>query len=73
MIVKGIISAIYAEQEKLSVILPEYDNATTPPLPIYGDTDISKYSVNEFVIIIMFNQDFSDGIVLDKHRDIVHE
>lgn len=65
MIVKGIISAVYAEEEKLSVILPEYDNMVTAPLKIYGSNpDMESYKVNDFVIVVMFNGDFNDGIVL---------
>ena len=66
MIVKGIISAIYEDQKKLSVILPEHDNMTTPPLQIYGTPNMSDYSINEFVVVLVFNGDFSDAMVLAK-------
>lgn len=64
MIVKGIVSAIYAEEKKLSVILPEHDNITTNPLPIYGNPDMDDYAVNDFVMVVAFNNDFTDGMVL---------
>lgn len=70
MVVKGIVSAIYADQNKISVILPEYDNATTPPLSIYGEDDVSNYNANEFVIVLMFNSNFSDGIILSKYESV---
>ena len=73
MIVKGIISAIYEDQKKLSVILPEYDNMTTPPLDIYGEPIMSNYAVNDFVLVMVFNGDFTDLIVLAKPTTTVAE
>lgn len=64
MIVKGIISAIYSEEKKISVILPEYDNLTTAPLQIYGNASMENFAVNDFVLVVVFNNDFNDGIVL---------
>lgn len=66
MIAKGIISAIYKDEKKLSVILPEYDNMTTQPLLIYGNAVMSDYSVNDFVTVLVFNNDFTDAMVLAK-------
>ena len=74
MIVKGIISAVYAEEEKLSVILPEYDNMVTAPLKIYGSNpDMESYKVNDFVMVVMFNDDFNDGLVLAEASGIVND
>ena len=70
MIVKGIISAIYDEEKKLSVILPEHDNITTNPLPIYGNPNMSDYAVNDFVVVFAFNDNLNDAIVLEKCKDI---
>lgn len=66
MLVKGIVSAIYPEEKRLSVILPEYDNMTTKPLKIYGSVDVTKFSVNDFVIVVVFNSDFNDGMILPR-------
>jgi hypothetical protein len=66
MVVKGIISAIYEDQKRISVILPEYDNMTTQPLQIYGTPNMSDYSINEFVVVLVFNSDFNDAMVLAK-------
>ena len=66
MIAKGIISAIYKSDKKLSVILPEYDNMTTAPLAIYGDANMSDYAINDFVVVLVFNNDFNDLMVLAK-------
>jgi hypothetical protein len=70
MIVKGIISAIYQDQNKISVILPEYDNMTTQPLRVYGTPNMSDYSINEFVIVLVFNGDFNDAMVLAKNQSL---
>ena len=72
MIVKGIISAIYADEKKLSVILPEYDNVTTNPLEVYGDADMTNFKIKEFVIVGMFNNEFGDGIVLSSSSGTVN-
>ena len=66
MIAKGIISAIYKSEKKLSVILPEYDNMTTAPLEIYGEPKMSDYAINDFVGVLVFNNDFNDALVLAK-------
>ena len=61
MLVKGKISAIYPAENKISVILPEYDNAVTAPLPIYGGTKTAAdYAVNEFLIVEVFNNNLSN-------------
>lgn len=71
MFVKGIVSAIYTEQKRISVILPEYDNMTTPPLQIYGDSDLGNFRINEFVIVAVFNGDFNDAIIFSKNSEQV--
>lgn len=64
MIVKGIVSAVYPAEGKISVILPEYDNMTTQPLSVYGNRDLASFSVNDFVLVVIFNNDFSDSLIL---------
>lgn len=67
MLVKGKISAIYPAENKISVILPEYDNAVTAPLPIYGGTKTAAdYAVNEFLIVEVFNNNFNDAVIIGK-------
>lgn len=70
MLVKGIVSAIYADEKKISVILPEYDNVVTQPLPIYGDFNTSNFEINDFVVVFAFNDDLNDLIILEKCKDI---
>ena len=64
MIVKGIVSAIYSDEMKVSVILPEYNNITTNPLPIYGKPDMKEFAVNDFVVVLVFNNNFNDAMVM---------
>ena len=66
MLIKGIVSAIYTEEKKLSVILPEHDNITTNPLPIYGTANMEDYKIDDFVVVIAFNGNVNDSIVLAK-------
>lgn len=70
MLVKGKISAIYAEEKKLSVILPEYNNLTTNPLKVYGNSDMNNFAVNDFVVVAVFNNDFNDAIVVSGVSDL---
>lgn len=64
MIIKGIVSAI--KGEKVEVILPEYDNAVTRALPVYGGLKSGELNVSDFVLVMPFNDDFNDAIVLKK-------
>lgn len=65
MIVKGIVSAVNTEEKTVSVILPEYNNAVTRPVKVYNEDFINDLSVNDFVLVVVFNNDFNDCIVLN--------
>lgn len=62
MIVKGIVSAINIDDKKVSVILPEY-GIVTRPIPVYGG-GVSTLSVDDFVVVLVFNDDFNDCMIL---------
>lgn len=62
MIVKGIVSAIDTEAKSIAVILPEYGNIVTKPFKTYRWVDTLK--VNDFVLVVVFNNDFNDCIIL---------
>lgn len=64
MIVKGIISAIYPDSKTMSVILPEYDNVVTRPIKVYRERIFRKAKVNDLVLVVIFNDDFNDCMVL---------
>lgn len=68
MMIKGIVSAIYYKDKKIAVILPEFNNVVTKPLPVYAES-ISDFKVNDFVIVNVFNDDFNDGIVLKEQAE----
>ena len=63
---KGIISHI--DGEKIAVILPEYGGVVTKPLMVYGGTKaVADYSINEFVVVCIFNENyFNDAVVMGK-------
>lgn len=63
MIVKGIVSSIDIENKTASVILPEYNNVVTRPINSYRG-DIGELKVNDFVLLIVFNNDFNDCMIL---------
>lgn len=70
MIIKGIVSAIYPETNTVAVILPEYDNAVTQPLRLYGEASVYTLNINDFVAVLCFNDDFNDGIVIGSGANI---
>lgn len=65
-IVKGLVSA--RQGDRLTVILPEEDGIVTPPLAVHGGNKrIIDYMPNESVVVLLFNDDYSDGVVLGKN------
>ena len=64
MIVKGIVSAIYADEKKISIILPEYNNIVTRPIKVYREDILKTVNINDFVLVVIFNEDFNDCMVL---------
>lgn len=70
MIVKGLVSAINTEKKTVDVILPEYSNIVTRPLKVYGENFIEKLKVNDFVMVVVFNDDFNDCMVLPPPSNI---
>lgn len=72
MIVKGIVSAIDAEAKTVSVILPEYNNTVTRPIKSYPEEAVGLLSVNDLVLVIIFNNDFNDCIVWGANNTVVN-
>ena len=64
MIVKGIVSAIDRAVKRLTVILPEYDDVVTRPIKTYPERGINSLKVNDFVLVVVFNNDFNDCLVI---------
>lgn len=69
MIVKGIVSAINNDDKTISVILPEY-GVVTRPLKVYQDNSFESLKVDDFVLVIVFNNDFNDCLILNSISDI---
>ncbi len=64
MIVKGIVSSIDNDTKTVSVILPEYNNVVTRPIKAYREGILESLKVDDFVLVVIFNQDFNDCIIL---------
>ena len=62
MIVKAKISSINDGANTAEVILLEYDNIITAPVPFLHS--YSLYSIGQFVVLAIFNNDFNDAIIL---------
>lgn len=63
MIVKGVVSAIFADKNRVEVILPEYNGIVTEALRVYRGS-VESLKVNDFVLVVVFNNDFNDALVL---------
>lgn len=63
MIIKGIVSAINLEDKTASVILPEY-NVVTRPIKAYHEDIFTALKVDDFVLVVVFNDDFNDCMIL---------
>lgn len=71
MIVKGIVSAVNSEAQTIDVILPEYGGIVTKPIKVYGKSDVSSLNINDFVLVVFFNDNFSDGLAFVSIADAV--
>lgn len=65
MIVKGIVSAINADDKTASIILPEYD-VVTRPIKAYREDIFTTLKVDDFVLVVIFNDDFNDCMILTQ-------
>lgn len=66
MLIKALISSVDAEAGTAELILPEYDNAVTGPIPFYH-WDYYKQMENligRFVVLAVFGNDWNDGVIL---------
>lgn len=64
MILKGLVSSIDQKENKAEITLPEYENQVTKPLSIYGGISVKHLTLGEMVIVMLFNNNFDDGIIL---------
>ena len=64
MIIKGVVSAVDATNKTVDVILPEYDNVVTRPFKCYREGVLETLKVNDFVLVVVFNDDLNDCMIL---------
>ena len=67
MLIKALISAVDAANATAELILPEYDNAVTGPIPFYRrqiDAQRAQELVGKFVVLAVFGDDWNDGVIL---------
>ncbi len=64
MLIKGIISSVNIADNTAELILPEYDNVVTNKTPFYQKNSAQTVSIGECVIIAIFNDDFTDMIII---------
>ena len=64
MVVKGIVSAIDIEAMTVDVILPEYNKVVVRPDSQYTRDVLERLKVNDFVLVVVFNNDFTDTFLL---------
>ena len=64
MIIKGIVSAVHKDINKVEVILPEYNGVVTEALRVYGGGDVESFKVNDFVMVVIFNGNYNDGVII---------
>lgn len=64
MIVKGIVSAKDAEAKTVDVILPEYEDIVTRPFKCYREGIFDTLKVNDFVLVVVFNNDLNDCMII---------
>ena len=64
MLAKGTVSAINETENTAEVILLEYDNAVTAPIPFYEPNKAKPAMIGQFVIVAVFSDDFNDAVIL---------
>ena len=64
MMVKGKVSSLNASANTAEVILLEYDNAVTAPIPFYHIGAALASTIGQFVVLAVFNNDFNDSVIL---------
>lgn len=75
MIVKGIVSAVNTADTTAEIILSEFDNQVTMPLPFYGIDSISQmeanYLIGKTVLVEFFNDNYEDGCILYNKNEVL--
>lgn len=67
MLIKALVSSVDVGASTAELILPEYDNAVTGPIPFYRrqiDAQRAQELVGKFVVLAVFGDDWNDGVIL---------
>lgn len=67
MLIKALVSAVDVGSATAELILPEYDNAVTGPIPFYRrqiDSQRAQELIGKFVVLAVFGDDWNDGVIL---------
>ena len=67
MLLKALVSAVDVGSATAELILPEYDNAVTGPIPFYRRQNGSQRAgevVGKFVVLAGVGDDWNDGVIL---------
>lgn len=67
MLLKALVSAVDVGSATAELILPEYDNAVTGPIPFYRrqiDSQRAQELIGKFVVLAVFGDDWNDGVIL---------
>ncbi len=67
MLIKAQVSAVDVASATAELILPEYDNAVTGPIPFYRrqlDAQRAQALIGKFVVLAVFGDDWNDGVIL---------
>ena len=67
MLIKALVSAVDVASSTAELILPEYDNAVTGPIPFYRrqiDAQRAQALIGKFVGLAVCGDDWNDGVIL---------
>ena len=67
MLLKALVSAVDVGSATTELILPEFDNAVTGPIPFYRrqiDGQRAQELIGKFVVLAVFGDDWNDGVIL---------
>lgn len=67
MLIKALVSSVDVISSTAELILPEFDNAVTGPIPFYRrevDSQQAQELIGTFVVLAVFGNDWNDGVIL---------
>lgn len=64
MIYKGRISKINRQNNSAEIEILEFTEVITPLIPFYSEKKSSTVNVGDFVLVVVFSNNFNDAIIL---------